>query len=363
MKKHEQRDNTNFKTKFPLIFYLTAFSFVVMVLSAILLYGIWYLADAFHWYNTAIIGLRVTILVLFLSSILVSSSIVRIYGNRFLFESMRALSRASKQVAAGDFSPRLPIPRERELGELTVNFNNMAEQLGRQEMLATDFISNVSHEFRNPLSAIRGYAQLLDSDALSSEQRHEFLAVIEEKALGLSTLVTNILELSRLENRGFGTDAETFSLDEQIRQCVLLSEQVWSRKNLEMDVSLAPVTYWGNKSLLMEVWQNLIDNAIKFTPSGGKITITLSDADSFVVVRIADTGIGMDSETAQRIFDKFYQGSSSQSGEGNGLGLSIVQKILSFYNGNTEVFSQPGRGTSMLVTLPRTVCAHQLHSI
>lgn len=336
-----------------MIMYLTMFTFTVMVVTAGVLYGFWYLADTMDWYNTTLLNLRIVVFILFVASCIIASVIVRVFGNRFLFKNIRALSEASQQVATGDFSVRLPIPKERELGALTANFNEMVEQLGRQEMLANDFISNVSHEFRNPLSAIRGYAQLLDSDNLTGEERQEYRKIIEEKALGLSTLVTNILELSRLENHSSACVRQTFSLDEQIRQCVLFSEPAWGAKTIDMDVSLAPVRFEGSKELLAEVWQNLIDNAVKFTPDGGNIRVSLEDADACVVVRVSDNGTGMDAQTCSRIFDKFYQGDHSQSGQGNGLGLSIVKKIVCLHNGSITVSSQPGRGTEMKVTLPK----------
>ena len=342
-----------YKAKSPAVLYLTAFTFVVMAAATALIYGLWCLADALDWLNITLVNLRIVILNLFLASLVISSVTIRVFGNRFIYGSVRALGEASRQVATGDFSVQLPIPREREMGELTKNFNDMVVQLGRQEMLANDFISNVSHEFRNPLSAIRGYAQLLDSDALTKEQRQEYFQVIEEKAVSLSSLVSDILKLSRLENQGKGPAREEFSLDEQIRRCVLISQQRWEQKNLTMDVSLAPASYFGSKELLSEVWGNLIDNAVKFTPAGGNVSVTLSDAGTFVVVSVSDTGAGMDPETQERIFDKFYQGSQAKSGEGNGLGLAIVQKIVSLHDGKIEVKSMPGKGTTFRVTLPR----------
>lgn len=339
--------------KLSLQFYLLIFTFAVMLVTALLLYALWCIFDGMPWWQRDRDGVRLTILMLLAASVIISLSLVRIFSNKLLFSSARALSDASRRVARGDFSARLPMPKEKELCVVTESFNEMVEKLGCQQMLASSFISNVSHEFRNPLSAIRGYAQLLESDALTPAERAEYCAVIEDKTLALSKLVSSILELSRLENQNAAPELTRFWLDEQIRKNVLTCEAAWSGKQLAMEVSLAPVEYEGPQELLSQVWQNLIDNAVKFTPEGGRVSVFLIDARDEAIVRVADSGCGMDAATQARMFDKFYQGETGHSGEGNGLGLSIVQSVLALCDAKISVDSTPGEGTTIEVRLAK----------
>ncbi len=339
--------------RFSQTFYLTAFVFGVMLANAVILYGLWCIFDGMPWWQQDRSGLRLTIMILLGVSIFFAVTVVRIVGSKAVFSSIRSFNEVSGKVAKGDFSVRLPIPKERDLAGLAQTFNDMVEQLGRQQMLADSFISNVSHEFRNPLSAIRGYAQLLESDELTPEERKEYCAIIEEKAMGLSGMVTDILELSRLENQGTKPELTSYSLDEQLRQTVLVAMAAWKDKPIDMEVSIEPVTIEAPKDLMAQVWQNLIDNAIKFTPEGGRVSVILLDTPQEAVVRVEDTGEGMDEETQSRMFDKFYQGPNHRNGQGNGLGLALVQSVLSLYGAEVLVNSIPGEGTSIHVRLKK----------
>ena len=337
--------------RLPMIFYLTVFSFIVMIATAGLLYGIWTLCVDIGFLRENSLSLnRLLLWALFVSSV-ISTGVVLVLGNRFIFKSIHELSDASARVARGDYTPRLEIPKEREIGELVENFNHMAEQLSKKETLASDFITSISHEFKTPLSTIRGYAQLLNED-VPTEKREQYVAIITKKVDVLTDLVTKILELSKLENTETSILCEWFSLDEQIRKNILFLEHEWNGNQIEMIPELIPLNIYGNKELLGEIWQNLLDNAIKFTPAGGRIIVTMEELAENVSIVFRDNGIGMDEETQSHIFEKFYQGATQTARRGSGLGLAITKRILEMCDGTITVQSSPGEGTTVRVVLP-----------
>ena len=337
--------------RLPMIFYLTVFSFIVMITTAGLLYGLWTLSvDTGLFQKNSLSLNRLLLWALFVSSV-TSTEVVLVLGNRFIFKSIHELSDASARVARGDYTPRLEIPKEREIGELVTNFNHMAEQLSKKETLASDFITSISHEFKTPLSTIRGYAQLLNED-VPTEKREQYIAIITRKVDVLTDLVTKILELSKLENTETSIPCEWFSLDEQIRKNILFLKHEWNGNQIEMIPELIPLNIYGNKELLGEIWQNLLDNAIKFTPVGGRIIVTMEELAENVSIVFRDNGIGMDEETQSHIFEKFYQGSTQTARRGSGLGLAITKRILEMCDGTITVQSSPGEGTTVRVVLP-----------
>ncbi|MBP3217701.1 MAG: HAMP domain-containing histidine kinase [Lachnospiraceae bacterium] len=282
---------------------------------------------------------------------------------------------AMKDLASGNFSRRIKqeeVWRPREIVEFRSTFNKTAEQLEGTEILRKDFISNFSHEFKTPIVSISGFADLLMEDDLTPEERKEYLSIIHDESIRLADLSARILAMSRIESQTVLTDCTTFRLDEQIRQCVLVSEQKWKQKALQFDVTLGPAEYYGNESMLKEVWLNLLDNAAKFSEAGGLISITLTHVDAHnalnlnlnagslagshngcreIAVAVTDHGPGMDEETKAHIFDQFYQGDTSHKTQGNGLGLSMVRKIVSLHEGRIEVDSSPGNGSCFTVYL------------
>ena len=337
--------------RLPMIFYLTVFSFIVMIATAGLLYGIWTLCVDIGFLRENSLSLnRLLLWALFVSSV-ISTGVVLVLGNRFIFKSIHELSDASARVARGDYTPRLERPKEREIGELIENFNHMAEQLSKKETLASDFITSISHEFKTPLSTIRGYAQLLNED-VPTEKREQYVAIITKKVDVLTDLVTKILELSKRENTETSIPCEWFSLDEQIRKNILFLEHEWNGNQIEMIPELIPLNIYGNKELLGEIWQNLLDNAIKFTPAGGRIIVTMEELAENVSIVFRDNGIGMDEETQSHIFEKFYQGATQTARRGSGLGLAITKRILEMCDGTITVQSSPGEGTTVRVVLP-----------
>jgi signal transduction histidine kinase len=263
------------------------------------------------------------------------------------------ITNATKKIASGDFDVRLEeTVHTDEIGELQRNFNRMARELKSNAYLKKDFVSNVSHEFKTPLAVIQGYAKLLEEDQVTEVERKEYASQIVRESERLSNLAANILRLSKLENQEISEIPERFLLDEQIRQCVLLLEPKWSVKHIEFDIRLPSISFVGNEELLSQVWINLIDNAVKFSNVNGEISISMHFQNNLAEIEISDFGIGMDEETSKRIFERFYQGDPSHSKEGNGLGLSIVKRIVEMHDGKIVVKSKPGEGTKFTVSLP-----------
>lgn len=264
------------------------------------------------------------------------------------------LSDAAKEVAKGNFNIQVEENhRKDELGDLAVQFNNMIKELQSNEMLKKDFISNVSHEFKTPLSIINGYGKLLEEDNLTNEERKEYAALIVKESQRLSVLTSNMLKLSKLNTDTISLKKEPFSLDEQIRQTILLMEQKWSLKNLDFSLHLPSSRYYGEADMISEIWINLLDNAIKHSPEGGLIDISIIPTQYTYAVYIRDQGPGIPKDQIPHVFDQFYQGDLSHKREGAGLGLSIAHKIALLHGGNIECSSKMGKGTTFTVTLKK----------
>ncbi|MDR1029985.1 MAG: HAMP domain-containing histidine kinase, partial [Treponema sp.] len=266
---------------------------------------------------------------------------------------MRRLSEAAKKIARGDFSIRIaPVRKDGKKDFVEVmfdDFNTMVEELESIELLKDDFIANVSHEIKTPLAVIQNYASALQGETLRPEERDEYIKTIIASSQKLSALVTNILNLNKLEHQEIPASAVPFDISEQLRRCALALEDLWERKNISFDADLDELTVCYDESMLEIVWNNLIFNAIKFTAPGGSISLTLKRFAGFAVVRIRDSGCGMDEETQKHIFDKFYQGDRSHSQEGNGLGLALVKKVIDISGAEISVMSRPGKGTTFTV--------------
>ena len=276
----------------------------------------------------------------------------RIIGSRTLTFLTR-ISDATREVARGNFTATLDEDiRTEELRTIAHNFNIMVQELQKTAVFSDDFIQNVSHEFKTPLSAIEGYATLLQNRSLTDEKRDLYVSKIIHNTRRLSTLTGNILQLSRLENQEITTEKESFSLDEQLREQILMFEESWRAKNLTLDIDLETVDYYGNYELLALVWQNLVGNAIKFSRQGGVLGIRLWQTRQQVSVSVSDDGIGMPVETMERVFEKFYQGDQAHATEGNGLGLTLARRIVVLHGGEIRLESQEGRGSTFTVLLP-----------
>lgn len=267
------------------------------------------------------------------------------------------LRKATEKVANGDFSvyiPPLHTPERLDyLDAMILDFNKMVEELGSVEVLKTDFFSNVSHEIKTPLAVIQSNAELLQNEHLTNEQRGEYTKTILHATRRLSNLIMNMLKLNKLEKQAIKPIPQRFDLCAQLSECALQFENSWEEKGIEFVAELEDrVFICGDEELLSLVWTNLLSNAIKFTPSGGTVTLTQATDPDGITVTVSDTGCGMDAETIRHIFDKFYQGDTSHATEGNGLGLSLVQRILELSDGTITVKSGVGQGSVFTVRLP-----------
>ncbi|MFZ7102052.1 MAG: ATP-binding protein [Peptococcaceae bacterium] len=294
----------------------------------------------------------IPIFMLLFTSVIVGT-FISIFVGRKILKPITELSRATQAVAKGDFSVELDETyRVEEIREMVTNFNKMVQELDSIETFRNDFIVNVSHEFKTPLAAIEGYATLLQNKDLTEEEKADYAEMIIESARQLSTLSGNILIISKLENQEIVAQKSTFQLDEQIREALLLLETKWSEKDLELELNLRPLTYYGNEELLLQVWSNLFSNAIKFTPDKGMIMTTLTQSTEWVTIVISDNGIGMTAEVQKHIFEKFYQADKTRYSEGNGLGLTLVKRIIDLCGGKIQVQSEYGQGTTFVIRLP-----------
>lgn len=273
-------------------------------------------------------------------------------------EPMRILAAATAKVAAGDFSVYIPpyhtADKHDYLDVMLMDFNKMVAELGSIETLKTDFFSNVSHEIKTPIAVIQNYAEMLSRGNLPEKRVQEYAESIQQASKKLSTLITNMLKLNKLDKQTIKPISESYDLCEQLCHCALQFEDLWEQKNIDFVADVEERTIISADKELMElVWTNLLSNAIKFTKSGGCVTLCqTSDADS-VIVEISDTGCGMSEETVSHIFEKFYQGDTSHSTEGNGLGLSLSLRILQLMDASISVISVLGKGSTFTVTIPK----------
>ena len=281
--------------------------------------------------------------------------LVTIQLSRYFFNPIKKLGEAMGKVADGDFTVELNSrSTAKEIQEIFTGFNLMTHELRSTEILQLDFVSSASHEFKTPISTIEGYATLLrSSEDLTAEQR-ECVEKIIFNTKRLSSLTSSILLLSKLENQEIPTNRSKFLVDEQIRQSVVALETQWERKNIELDVDLCEAEYYGNELLMRHVWDNLISNAVKFSPENGIVRIHLAKKLGRIIFTVEDEGPGIPEESLRHVFDKFYQADSVHKQEGSGLGLALVEKILKLEKGAVTAENRENGGCRFTVTL-RTI--------
>lgn len=272
-------------------------------------------------------------------------------------EPLHKMAEATKKVSEGDFSVYVPAVHTADkldyLDVMIMDFNKMVEELGSIETLKTDFVSNVSHEMKTPIAIMKNYAELLSAERLDDGRRKEYAGAVENAATRLSELISNILRLNKLESRKIMPEMESYDICRQLCECILQFEDIWEGKGIELETEIEDAAMVKADASLMElVWNNLIGNALKFTEPGGSVTVSqTSDADS-ICISVSDTGCGMSRESMEHIFDKFYQGDTSHSKEGNGLGLALVKRVLELMDGSIQVVSEERKGSTFTVTLP-----------
>ena len=338
---------------------LTLFVFGVMMVSGILTVSVYLCILILFRHSPLALALTVNPLflcvVLLLVSALFGTLLAVFFGKQHLLPTKR-LSEATKEIKRGNFKVQVDgdiVPQNSEMGILISNFNEMVRELDSIELFRNDFINNFSHEFKTPIVSIRGFARELQYGDLDDVQRQEYAKIIAEEADRLAKLSINVLELSKLENQQIVINKNEFFLDEQLRQCILLQESEWTKKEIELLLELDEVAFYGNEEILAHIWNNLIGNAIKFTPHGGTVRVFLTADDTSVTVRISDTGIGMSDEVKAHIFDRFYQGDPSHHNRGYGIGLTMAARAATLCGGSITVESELQKGSTFTVTLPR----------
>lgn len=298
--------------------------------------------------------MRMFLAVLLVLLLLVSFVLVPL-STRFIVRPVRALTGATKKVAAGNYHLQLPIKRRDEIGELARNFSQMSQSLEQMEEKRQEFVSNVSHEIQSPLTSIQGFSQTIRTEDLTREERDYYLEIIEKESNRLSILSKQLLTLSMLDKETEGPEEASFSLSDQLKEVISTTRWQWQEKELALDLALDHVMIEGDPKLLYQVWMNVLTNAIHYTDPGGTINVQVNPKKNEVEVVISDTGIGIEENQIPHLFDRFFKVDKSRDRavKSTGLGLSIVKKILELHRGTIMVESTPGEGTTFRMVLPK----------
>lgn len=344
------------KNRFSLTLILAGIIFVILLISYAIEVATVYILMYFGVIDSSWdIGMVDIMLYTALISLVIGTAIAVLAG-KFPLKPVNRIISQMNRLASGDFKTRLEIGKAfgniRAVNEIKDSFNKMAEELENTEMLRSDFINNFSHEFKTPIVSITGFAKLLKRGNLTQAQKAEYIDIIEEESVRLSSMATNVLNLTKVENQTILTDISVFNLSEQLRSCVLLLEDKWSRKNLDFNLELSEHMIAANEELLKQVWINLLDNAVKFSPEGAMIVLKVTENADSLSVTIANSGSEISPENQKKIFNKFYQADESHSTKGNGIGLAIVKRITQLHNGEVSV-SSGNNMAAFTVTLPK----------
>jgi len=271
-------------------------------------------------------------------------SVLTMLTTTILLQPLQRMIRKIRKLAAGEYETRLHfgklLNKHPTFAALSESFNILAEELENTEMLRGDFINNFSHEFKTPIISIAGFAKLLKRGNVSDKQRKEYIDIIEEESLRLSYMATNVLNLTKVENQLILTDVSSYNLSEQIRSCILLLENRWTKKHLEFHLDFDEYEICANEELLKQVWINLIDNAVKFSPEYGTVAVKIKESEDTYQVTVSNTGEEIPKDSIGKVFNKFYQVDESHAAEGNGVGLAIVKKIVELHKGTVSVISE-----------------------
>jgi len=274
------------------------------------------------------------------------------YDAKKILSPINKINKATKEISSGNFDIQLESERKDEIGELTRNFNAMAKDLSKIELLQKDFINNISHEMKTPISSIKGFAQLLQQEGTTEEEKNEYISIIVEESDRLLNISSNILKLSKLQNKEKIENKTDVNITKQIEKVVAMLENKRASKNIKIKCNMQEMIIKGDEELLYQVWTNLLDNSIKFTNNDGKIDIEVKKKSNTAIITIEDNGIGMTKDEQRKIFERFYQADESHYSEGSGLGLSIVKRIITLSGGEIQIESEKGKGSKFIVTLP-----------
>ena len=353
MKKEEK------KRRLGLTLLIAALVFVIQIFAVLIAVGM--IALLMHTglikeFSKEVLTPKGTLLLMSVISVCAGIVVAALSGKFYLQPVNRFIDQMNR-LAAGDFKARIhfgkPIGSHPAFQEIEGSFNKMAEELESTEMLRSDFINNFSHEFKTPIVSITGFAKLLKHGDLSPEQQKEYLDIIESEALRLAAMATNVLDMTKVENQTILSDVTRFNLSEQIRSCVLLLlEGKWAKKEIDFSVGFDEHMIMANEELMKHVWINLLDNAIKFSPEGGTVEVSIREQADTLAVTVSNQGNEIPKEQHGKIFHKFYQADESHSAEGNGIGLALVKKITELHEGEVTVKSEKGI-TAFTVVLPK----------
>ena len=338
------------KSSFSVVGVLSFFALIAFIMQvAILVYD--YIIQRTE--NKNIIAILILIMIVILSIVVTIIDIIR---RKIMVERpVKRIINATEKIASGDFKTRLEIThtydKYNEFDVIMENLNTMASELSKSEILKSNFISNVSHEIKTPLSVIKSYALLLQDDGLDKEKRQKYSKILLQASNRLSDLVTNILKLNKLENQVIAPEYEKISLTDKVAEIVVAYEELIENKCIELECDFDEVAIITCVSYIEIILNNLLSNAIKFTEANGKIKVALKRTENGVIINVSDTGCGISQETGKRIFEKFYQGDTSHSGEGNGLGLALVKRVIDIMGGEISIKSELGKGSEFTVVL------------
>lgn len=349
--------NKDGKQRFALTMLFSGIIFTVLLLTLLFVGVIVYIVEKLGWLDAwqGAFPPFPSFILIAVMSLIVGTLLTALVGEIPL-GPINTIIDAMNRLASGDFKVRINfgtvLARHPTAVELTESFNTMASELEGTEMLRSDFINNFSHEFKTPIVSIAGFAKLLKRGNLTEAETAEYLDIIEDESMRLSYMATNVLNMTKVENQKILTGITRYNLSEQLRSCVLLLENKWSKKNLDLNIEFEEHMIFANEELLKQVWVNLIDNAVKFTPEGGAVDITIFKDGESISVSIANTGSEVSVESLERIFQKFYQADKSHATEGNGIGLAIVKRVTELHGGTVTVESHNNL-TVFTVTLPK----------
>ena len=348
---------TEQKQRLSLAFTFAFMVFAIVFTAILAAVGVAYLFIHLGWLVPSEGKLNIGIIFSFVALFsIVAGWLIAFFSSRIPLRPVNKMIRMMRRLSAGDFAARLEfegaLAAHPAFIEIAESFNKMAEELQSTELLRSDFINNFSHEFKTPIVSISGLAKLVNKGNLTEEQRAQYLTAIETESLRLSYMATNVLNLTKVENQTILSEVSQFNLSEQMRDAILLLENKWSKRDIDLQIDFEEYSVEANEEMLKQVWINLIDNAVKFTPDGNAVSVSITECVDALTVTVTNTGSEIPPEKQEKIFRKFYQADESHASEGNGIGLAIVKRIVELHRGRVTVSSGDGK-TAFTVTLPK----------